>query len=289
MVVHYDTSACTCDLTTKHISTNVHATTCTPVKMPNISGITFSTNWWPWLFSRDLTIYPLFQHVRPKLLERWIWQGFQTLAPQVMEGNPEIGGQHSCSEWGISTVCLRISSGRGNLNIGMYIENTFKKPLKIGAFLFIAFVIHRLYFVPHGHDTFSQNDRIYRHMGGSIFTEGAFFSASFARWQPPLPIGILAGQDVFNLWPCCLVALLQPFWGNLVDMKSANAKEKSYHQNTRPVWSRITHLKPVTNFSKIRRIYSGHRTLYPLARVSLVPFSPEWPAADYKLFVLILH
>lgn len=118
---HYDTSACTCDSTTEHISTNVHATTCTPCQNETSPAV------WKYKFDGPgCSRGPDYISTLPTCqAKNFFWRlnmtGFSTFGAASNGGNPEIGVTTcSCSEWGASaqSVCGSPAVG-ATWNIGM--------------------------------------------------------------------------------------------------------------------------------------------------------------------------
>jgi membrane-associated protein len=122
----------------------------------------------------------------------------------------------------------------------------------------------------------------------ALFTEGAFFFGIFLPGDSLLfPIGILAGQDVFNLWvmlPGCFIAA---FLGNLVGYeigKRWGPKILSSKYASRVV--KDHHLKTCDEFFQKYGAFTVVIARFIHFARTLVPFLAGMTRMDYKLFVI---
>ena len=121
----------------------------------------------------------------------------------------------------------------------------------------------------------------------ALFSEGAFFFGIFLPGDSLLfPIGILAGQDVFNLWVMLPGCFLAAFLGNLAGYEIG--KRWGPKLLTTKYASRIVkdhHLKTCEDFFEKYGAFTVVISRFIHFARTLVPFMAGMTRMNYKLFV----
>ncbi|OIN87567.1 MAG: hypothetical protein AUJ12_02245 [Alphaproteobacteria bacterium CG1_02_46_17] len=121
----------------------------------------------------------------------------------------------------------------------------------------------------------------------ALFSEGAFFFGIFLPGDSLLfPIGILAGQGIFNLWIMLPGCFLAAFLGNLVGYEIG--KRWGTKLLTTKYASRLVkdhHLKTCEDFFEKYGEFTVVISRFIHFARTLVPFMAGMTRMDYKLFV----
>ncbi|MDD3021324.1 MAG: DedA family protein [Alphaproteobacteria bacterium] len=121
----------------------------------------------------------------------------------------------------------------------------------------------------------------------ALFSEGAFFFGIFLPGDSLLfPIGILAGQGIFNLWIMLPGCFLAAFLGNLVGYEIG--KRWGPKLLTTKYASRLVkdhHLKTCEDFFEKYGAFTVVISRFIHFARTLVPFMAGMTRMDYKLFV----
>lgn len=121
----------------------------------------------------------------------------------------------------------------------------------------------------------------------ALFTEGAFFFGIFLPGDSLLfPIGILAGQDVFNLWIMLPGCFLAAFLGNLAGYEIGKRWGPAVLQKYGKRFVKEHHLQKCDYFFQKYGAFTVVIARFIHFARTFVPFAAGMTRMDYKLFVL---